>query len=40
MRAKNEAKFLAEAYNTKLLLERVVDGTWSKGSRIDRSKLR
>jgi len=27
MRAKNEAKFLAEAYNTKLLLERVVDGT-------------
>ena len=27
MRAKNEAKFLAEAYNTKLILERVVDGT-------------
>jgi hypothetical protein len=27
MRAKNEAKFLAEAYKTKLLLERVVDGT-------------
>ena len=27
MRAKNEAKFLREAYNTKLLLERVVDGT-------------
>jgi len=26
MRAKNEAKFLREAYNTKLLLERVVDG--------------
>ena len=27
MRAKNEFKFIAEAYNTKLLLERVVDGT-------------
>ena len=27
MRAKNEAKFLAEAYKTKLILERVVDGT-------------
>ena len=27
MRAKNEAKFLREAYNTKLILERVVDGT-------------
>ena len=26
MRAKNEFKFLAEAYNTKLILERVVDG--------------
>ena len=26
MRAKNEYKFLAEAYNTKLILERVVDG--------------
>jgi hypothetical protein len=27
MRAKNEFKFLAEAYNTKLLFERIVDGT-------------
>jgi len=27
MRAKNEAKFLREAYDTKLILERVVDGT-------------
>ena len=27
MRAKNEFKFIAEAYNTKLILERVVDGT-------------
>ena len=27
MRAKNEFKFLADAYNTKLILERVVDGT-------------
>ena len=27
MRAKNEAKFLAAAYKTKLILERVVDGT-------------
>ena len=27
MRAKNEFKFLAEAYDTKLILERVVDGT-------------
>ena len=26
MRAKNEFKFIAEAYNTKLILERVVDG--------------
>jgi hypothetical protein len=26
MRAKNELKFIAEAYNTKLILERVVDG--------------
>ena len=26
MRAKNEFKFLAEAYDTKLILERVVDG--------------
>ena len=27
MRAKNEFKFIAEAYNTKLILERIVDGT-------------
>ena len=27
MRAKNEFKFIADAYNTKLILERVVDGT-------------
>ena len=27
MRAKNEFKFIAEAYNTKLLYERIVDGT-------------
>ncbi len=27
MRAKNEFKFIAEAYDTKLLLERIVDGT-------------
>ena len=27
MRAKNEFKFIAEAYDTKLILERVVDGT-------------
>ena len=27
MRAKNEYKFIAEAYDTKLLLERIVDGT-------------
>jgi len=27
MRAKNEYKFIAEAYDTKLIFERVVDGT-------------